>query len=231
MAHLIILLGGWDWIQLSNVHKIVLKHGVANVNITTLLPASLTPALAALVNNDKIHVVGHGGPNVFDVHAGTTPTGLADLIHADLPVNTTVKIRVDTCSSADDAGGGATTARTIRDRLVVDHGRDAAHISVSGTLGPSVTGAPGQRIVVNGAQVAQAANAQTMLERLHANSITRAEAAVLNVALASTDAQIKTQAERVYFQTKQFFEEFAALLNRRAGLAVTHVGGAHKVTY
>lgn len=228
MAHLVILLDGWDWIQLSNIHKLVLKHGTNAVRITTLQPASLTAALGALVNGDKLHVVGHGGANCFADDAGTTPAGLADLIHQHLPADTDIKIRVDTCSSAEGDQNGNSTARTMRDRLQ-HHGRQ--RITVSGTVGPSVTGAPGRRIVVAADEVDRAGDMQTMLERVHKSSIDRAVGIVMAVERDSTDAQIKTIAERCHMHTKNFFGEFAGLLNRSRNLTVPHGARAHKIAF
>ena len=80
MTHLVILLDGWDWIQLSNIQKLVLKHTATNVKITTLKPASLTAALKALGIESEIVVV----PEIVMTQGHLVPTWQDARIYAAL---------------------------------------------------------------------------------------------------------------------------------------------------
>lgn len=229
---LIILLEGWDWIQLTNVHKYVAKHGNVSVATTTTAPA----ALAALGNNSKIYVVGHGGKDSFDPVANITPTLLADLIHANLPPNTPIKIQVDTCSSGlVNRVTGNSTAQTIKNRLLAK-GRANGDISVSGTTGPSVTGVGGQRIVVDPAHVDTAMTIQNTLSHAYRDKINQATAAIAGLNVNSASDAIKQAASQAWGFTQNFFDDFEFLLNNwlvigNVLIVIPHIAGAHKVTY
>ncbi|MEM9553660.1 MAG: hypothetical protein AAGC60_05325 [Acidobacteriota bacterium] len=233
-SHLVILLGGWDWVQLTNVHAKVAKHGDANVRVSTVSNATLPAALQALTNTAKIHVVGHGGPNVF--LGGTSPTQLADRIHTDLPPGTTLSIRVDTCSSGVIALGN-TAAGTIKARLVAQ-GRNAGDLTASGTTGASVTGVVGKRLVVDPAEVDTAAIIQAVLEHhVHKTAVDQARAVAAGLALGASSQTIKTAARQAWTHTQGFFADFEHLLNNwhlapfnGNQLVLSHALNAHKVT-
>ena len=233
--HLIILLDGWDWVQLTNVHKYVAKHGSGNVDVTTL--HKMAAAVGGLGDDSKIHIVGHGGPNSFAQGCGTTPLDLADKIHRNLQLDTRIKIRVDTCSSAVADGNGHTAAQTIKTRLVTQHLRNANHIEVSGTTGPSVTGIDGKRIVVDPNEVDTASTIQTTLEHVYRYGIHQATQLCGTLNGNSTSAAIKQAAQQAWGYTQEFFSDFEYLLNNWAvitqsvDLTMTHNGAQHKVAY
>lgn len=233
--HLIILLNGWDWVQLTNVHKYVAKHGSGDVDVTTL--RRLSGALRGLGNDSKIHIVGHGEPNSFAQGSGTTPEDLADDINQDLPLNTRIKIRVDTCSSAVADVNNHTAAQTIKTRLVATHGRRANDIEVTGTVGPSVTGIDGKRIVVDPNQVPTAATIQSTLEFVYRDGIAQATNLCATINGNSQSAAIKAAAQRAWGFTQGFFGDFEYLLNNWAvhangsDLVVAHNNKQHKVAY
>ena len=230
--HLIILLDGWDWNQLTNVHKYVLKHGQGDVATTCILNAP--NAVNGLGNNSKIHIVGHGGPNRF---AHSSPTAVADIIHNNLQPHLTVKIRIDTPSSALADLNGDTAAQTLRNRLVTHHNRNGEQISVSGTTGPSVTGIGGKRIVVIPNQLATVETLQTALRYIYRDGIQEATLVANNLPDSPSNAQIKQAARDVWGHTQGFFNDFEHLLNNWAtlsgsnALVIDHRHGDHKITY
>lgn len=231
MAHLAILLGGWDWVQLANISRKADKH--KDLTVTTL--KNLSVELKKLQNNDKIHVVGHGGINTFASNSGITPEELADAIHKDLPAGTKVKIRLDTCFSGVEVGG-TSTAKIISEKLKKS-GRKAGDIEVSGTTGPSITGVDNKRIVVDPQIVDWAFAIQQILEILHETSIDDAKKLVQNVDEDTSSKDIIKEANKVRQNVKGFFDDFGEVLSKldanRAGIKILidHAAKSHKKIY
>jgi len=200
MKHVILILPGPDWIQLSNVARKVAIHPTDYVFTTQTIIRSLEKELDTL----KIHVVGHGDASSV---GEMTPQDLADVIASSKYRGAGLKVRIDSCQSAADLGmAKLNVAQQVCVSLTNDHNMKG--VVVEGTVDSSITGFAGSGTrQVHGADSNIELAVEAVVITCNKREILEAKQIAAGWNEAMKPGQIKALSIQVRAKTEKFFSD------------------------